>query len=373
MKQSDTLDSIQMSCLMIGFTTGSASVYISNPLSDAAHNGAWLSLLLAIGYGTLILACVLYLHRGHNGISFIEYSRQLTGPFFTIIISIPIIGMLLFAIPGIVAGIGDFLFSVIMTDTPTYVTNALIFLTIALTVRSGIKVMARMFVMLVSVMLILSLIVLILAMPIYKPELLLPILPDGIRPVLHGAFITAGFPFGEIFLLSMVFPYMMVNNGTPSHKTFYLANAISGLMLILSVLCTLMVFGPASGYYKYSLYSLASEIQIAEIITRFEAVIGISLIVGSYVKASILLFILNQILCKLLHIKNEEILILPLAWVCLLLSMTMFTTPAAFTDQVYTIWPFTIIAIGCPIIMLLAIISWFKRRNKASSIRRNSS
>jgi spore germination protein KB len=277
--------------------------------------------------------------------------------------------MLFFSLPGVVAGIGEFLSSVMMTETPGYVFNSLILLIAAFTVRSGVKVMARMFVLLVGIMLALTLLVLLMAIPNYDPLFLFPFFSDGIRPVLHGAFISAGFPFGEIFLFSMVFPFVRGNGKMASVKSMYLAYGLSGSVLLLSVVCNLMAFGPATGTLKYSLYSLASVIQIADFIQRIEAIVVIALITGSYMKACIFLFILNQIMVKLLRLKDENTLVYPISLVSLMLSLTMFRTPAEFTKQVYTLWPFTVIFIGSAILFLLVIISLFKQKNRASSAK----
>ncbi|OXS57405.1 hypothetical protein B1A99_18155 [Cohnella sp. CIP 111063] len=366
--ESSAIDSVQLACMLIAFSTGSAIVFIPNPLTGAASNDAWLSLVPAFGFGLLILTCILYLHRKHAGRSLIDYSRGLIGGFLTSVAAVPLLGMFLFSIPAIITGIGEFFTTVMMKETPVYVFNSLSLLTAALTVRSGIKVMARMFLLLIFVMLFCSIAVILLAVPQYQAEFLLPLLPDGLKPVFHGAFIAAGFPFGEVFFFSMLLPFVRARWKDLRSK-MYLGFAVTGAMLMLSTLCTLLTFGPASGSLKYSLYRLAGEIEIAEILQRIEAVIGIALILGSYMKASVFLFIFNRVLAELFRLDDDRVLVYPVSLVCLMLSLTMFDSPATFVEQVYEIWPFTVMAVGGGYVALLAIVTLFKPIRPGRSVK----
>ncbi|MFC4597819.1 GerAB/ArcD/ProY family transporter [Cohnella hongkongensis] len=354
--ESASVNSFQLACMLVAFSAGSAIVYIPNPISEKAKNGAWLSMIPAFGFGLLILACILYLHGKHPGRSLIAYSRELIGGFLTSVAAVLLIAMCLFAVSAITAGIGDFFTTVMMKETPGYVFNSLSLYTAALTARSGIKVMARMFLLLITVMIVCAVAVIVLAIPDYRPEFLLPLLPHGWSPILHGTFIVAGFPFGEVFFFSMLLPFASARRKELGRKLL-LGFAVSGTLLMLSTLSTLMAFGPVAGTMKYSLFRLAGEIEIAEIIQRIEAVIGIALILGSYMKASIFLFIFNRVLAEWLRLDDDRILIFPTGLVCLMLSITMFENPASFVDQVYGIWPFTVIAVGGSYVVLLTFVT----------------
>lgn len=68
-----------------------------------------------------------------------------------------------------------------------------------------------------------------------------------------------------------------------------------------------MALGPLAGTAKFSLFTLARMISMQEIIERIESTIGMALIVGSYMKVTITLFILGETLANVLksqHAKN---------------------------------------------------------------------
>lgn len=369
MDNRETILSSQMAYMLIAVSTGSAIVYIPNPMIAAARNAAWLSMALAYGFGMLLLMCVLYLYRSHSGADMLEYTRRLAGRASSAFVAIILAGMLIFAIPAIVAGVGDFFISSMMRETPAYVFNILTLATAAFTVRSGMRAMGRMFVLLVIGMLVFSLLVIFLALPVYRLEYLLPVFPLGIKPMLHATFIASGFPFGEVVFLSMLLPFVRRDDFTTVSGKMYAAFSVTGIMLLLSTLSTLMAFGPASGLYRYSLFMLARKVHVGEVIERIESVIGITLMVGSFMKSTLFLFILNQVLARLFRLKDDKLLVYPLALLCSLLSLTMFDTPADFDELVYVIWPFIVITVGGSLVLLLTLLTAIKNRGSANGTK----
>ncbi|MFC5652522.1 GerAB/ArcD/ProY family transporter [Paenibacillus solisilvae] len=206
---------------------------------------------------------------------------QLLGPWLTALLSIPFILLVFHMVSGIVLDVGIFVTTTMMRETPIFVLNSLIFLLIAFTVRAGIEVMVRMFTNLILIMLFFVFIVLLLSIPNYKMDQLLPIMPEGFKPIMHGAYFTFGFPYAEIFLFATILPFVKKKQGIKYGMKRYMFIALIALLLniiilILSVLCVNMVLGPAIGDIKFSLYMVARMIDIQEIVQRIESVIGMS-------------------------------------------------------------------------------------------------
>ncbi len=360
----ETISDSQLAALIISTVVGSGIVYIPNPLTAIARHHAWMSIIAACLFGWAVLGCLIFMHRRMQGeASFYRHARRTVGRPLAVAVALILIGLLLFAIPAIVAGIANFFTGVMMKETPSYVFSASSLIVSALTVRAGLEVMARMFVLLAGIMLAVSLAVLLLATPGYHPEFLMPLAPQSVKPLLHAFLVAAGFPFGEVLLFCVLLPY--VNAAGPGNIVRKLLGAytIAGAMLTLSVLCTILAFGPAAGSFQYSLYRLASEIQIAEIVQRIESVIGIAMILGSYLKATVYLYILNVLVAECLGLSDKRLSVFPLMLICIFLSLTMFDNPADFYTQVYVIWPFMVVAVGCSVILALTVATWAKNRH----------
>ncbi|WP_100408036.1 GerAB/ArcD/ProY family transporter [Bacillus solitudinis] len=362
MKEQQTISSRQMAILLFAFMTGSSIINVPAPLIGIAQNGSWISLLISMVFGMLILTCVLYLYRKHPNMTFVDYSRKTVGNTLTVLLAIPFIITLFLIISYIVLDVGGFMVSTMMRETPLYMFHSLIILTSAMTIRAGLEVMTRIFVIFICFLLGFVGIILLLSIPNYHPEFVLPILPDGIMPVIHGGYFTFGFPYSEIIIFTMVFPFMKEEKKTKMARYMYTAIILNVIVLIIATICTIMAFGPIAGEMKYSLYSLSRLINIGEFLTRIESVIGISLIAGSYMKATIALFVLNLMITKLFKLKDNKILIFPISIICFLLTLVMFDNESELVEKVLVVLPLTHLTYTVTPVLLVTIATMFKRK-----------
>ncbi|MEF3307756.1 endospore germination permease [Paenibacillus sp. GYB004] len=365
MSKQESVSSAQMSMLFLSFMTGSSIVIVPAPLINAAGNGAWLSLLLAWLIGFLLLGCVLYLYRKYPGMSFIQYSRHTLGGWLTAIILLPYVCVMFWHVAGIVSEISVFFKSTMLRETPSYAINALFFIAIALTVRNGIEVIARMAVILSTLMFGFIILILGLVAPMYHPEYLEPIMPQGIGPILHGAYIAYGFPYSELVVFAMLLPFVRKEEGGKVGKHLFFALILNGFTLLASIVSSMMVLGPLAGDLKFSLYQLSRLIFVREIIERIESVIGFSLTVGFYIKSAIMLYILMKVLSQLLHLKDDRFLVYPVAMICMLLSLTTYRDETSLGEQVNIIWPLLDNTAYIAPMLLIAVVSLIRRRMPA--------
>ncbi len=360
MRKIETISSGQMACLFLSFLMGSSIINIPQPLTQAADNGAWLSIIIANGLGMLLLVCIFYLYRKNSNFTIIDCSSKFFGKWITLFISIPILILLFLDLSYVVIDIGGFFSNALMRDTPSYVVHFLILMVAAITARAGIEVMARMFILLLWYLIVISVTVLVLVVPYYHAGNLLPVFPEGIRPVIHGTYRAFGFPYGEIVLFSLLLPFVRKEKDNLLKKYMFSALLIHGFLLILSILCTIMVFGPLAGNFKFSLFELARLINIRQIINRIESFIGIALIVGSYMKTTIMLFILKETLSTVLKLKDKRFIIFPVAFISLLLTLTMFKNEIEFAKAVFVILPLIIAIVLVLPLILITLVALFK-------------
>ncbi len=264
----ESVSSLQLASLLLTFATGSSIIFIPGQMTNAAKNGAWISILISYLMGAIILAALIYLYKRAPELSWVEFMRKTVGNWITTLLLIPFIIVLFWQLAAIVIEIGGFFKSTMMKDTPNSIIQGLFFLTAALTARAGIEVMSRMFTMLLVFMYVFVVFVLLLASPLFHGEYLLPVMPEGFKPILYGAYISYGFPYAEIALFSLLLPFTRKKESGRLTKYLQLALFINCLTLILSILCTIMVLGPMSGHLNYSLFQLARLISIQDILER---------------------------------------------------------------------------------------------------------
>lgn len=365
MNQQDLISSGQMAFLFFSFMTGSSIVNVPGPVIGFAQNGAWISLVITNLIGLLLLICLLMLHKKHTGSTLVECSRKAVGNLFTIVLIVPFVIYLFIMVTWIVIGVGGFMNSTMMRETPSYIFHFFILVTAAWTVRAGMEVMARMFVLYTIIIIFFVFIVLTLLLNNYHPEFLLPVLSDGVKPIILGAYFTFGFPYAEIVVFSMLISY--VNKKSSSRLSTYMiaALAFNGFVLIATTICTLMTYGPLSSKLRYPLFAITRLIDFADFLQRIESVVGVTLIVSSYMKASIALFALNLMISRLFKAQDERTFIYPITLICFCLSIVMFDSQADFDEKVSLVWPLLNLTLAVIPFLIISFASFIRKEGRS--------
>jgi len=352
----------QLAILYVSYMVGSSIVYIPNPTIHFAGNMAWLSIVISVLMCVPLLGCVLYLFRCYPEAAYTEYLRQVYGKWISAVFVFLLMLMLYLMLSYIVLGIGNFFTNTMMVETPMYVFNGLTIIIAAYTVRAGIEVMGRMFFLLMVSMLVFVVLIVGLAVPIAKIEPLLPLFSEGIKPILHGVYFSFGFPFAELFLFAVILPFVRKESRKYAGKWMYAMTAFSGFLLLIVVVITVMTLGPLAGDRKFSLYAVARLIKIGEFLVGIEAIVGYALIAGSFMKAAIVLFILNHVTFRFFKLNDDKIALPAISLITFLLSVTLFHTEAEFNFSVNVVWPLITMTVGIGPLLLAAFITFIKRR-----------
>ncbi|WP_328285210.1 GerAB/ArcD/ProY family transporter [Paenibacillus alkaliterrae] len=354
----------QLGVLFFVFMTGSSMINIPGPLIGKAGNGAWLSLLISGGIGFGMMSMLLYLHRRFPDLTYVEYSRKLVGSVLAVILSVLPITFLFQMQSAIVTDVGLFMISSMLRETPMYAFTFPVFVIAALTARAGIEVMVRMFTLILLLTSFFIFIVLLLAIQDYDPSLLLPVLPKGIKPVLHGAYFTFGFPYVEIFLFGMLLPFVVKDpeKKVSISRTMFISLSLNVFTLCTATVCAIMVFGPYAADKPYVIFAMARIVEFEEIIQRIESIIGMSLILGSYMKTSVTLYVLSLFVSQLFQLKESGTIVMPLALFGFLTGLVTFDGSTQWGGIVATIHPVWAGAVFLMPLLLLTVVALIRKR-----------
>ncbi|MEK3885450.1 GerAB/ArcD/ProY family transporter [Paenibacillus sp. PL2-23] len=358
----EQISHMQAGVLLFVFMTGSSIINIPGPLIAKAGNGAWISLLLSGAWGLCVLSMLLFLYKRFPELSYIDYSRKLIGHVPTLLFGLMTLTFLFQMLSAIVMDVGLFMVTSMLRQTPVYVFTSLILLIAAMTVRAGIEVIARMFMIIMMFSVFFISITLLLAIPDYHPEFLLPIIPKGIKPVLHGAYFTFGFPYAEVFMFGMIMQHVGIKYRHKVSRCMLIALGLNVITLMISVVSSIMIFGPYASVQPYVLFAVARLVEFQEIIQRIESIIGMSLILGSYMKATITLHVICLFLARLFGLENSSALALPVAFLCFIAGLVTFDGPSQWgmvVTAVHPLWAFAVFFLPVAILTVTAAV----RRN----------
>ncbi|MBW7457454.1 GerAB/ArcD/ProY family transporter [Paenibacillus sepulcri] len=360
MNHKDFVSPSQMALLLLAFTLGSSIVFIPNPVIHAASNSAWISVVISGTAGIPGLLSVLYLYRIYPDKSSIQYLGDIFGKWIGTVFAVLMLLAIVRMTANIVIGVGAFFTTTMMLGTPLYEFHVLILLVAALTALAGIEVTARLFNLFLLVMLATIILILLFGMGNYHPANLLPQFTGGISPILHGAIINFGFPYSEIFTFSILLYFVRPARNEPLGRLLFSVYALNMLIFIMVVLCATMTFGSGAGHRNFTLYVMARVTHISGFVERSDAIAGITLIAGSYIKATIALISLSSGIAHLLKLKDSRSVILPLVLLLLFMSLTTYSTQMESSITWYLIVPAINMCATIPII-LAAVTTMIKR------------
>ncbi|NBD22731.1 GerAB/ArcD/ProY family transporter [Paenibacillus glycinis] len=329
----------QAALLMFVFLTSSSIINIPSPMIQFAGNAAWISILVTAGLGMLTILPVILLAKRHPGQNFIQYSRGAVGTPVTVVFGLMLLFYQIHMGAAIVLDIALFLNSSMMRNTSACWFVVLSFLVAALSVRTGMDKMAGLFPLLMSTVMLFAVLITLLSVNNYAFGNLLPVFPDGLKPMLHGMYFSYGFPYCELVLFSMILCYVP-NFAKKFEFKALMAVLVNAISLAGTTVVTILVFGPIAGDRKYSLFEVARSVNLIDVFSRLEALIGYSLILASFMKTTIVLFTAHQTCIHLLKLKKDRMLIFPLAAFMASVSFAALTRgEAKWTYEVTAIHP----------------------------------
>lgn len=361
MTNNEILSPHRMALLLLVFTTSSTIIFIPSSLLSESGNAFWLAWFLAGIYGMFHLLCMLFLQKRFAGSTLVECGEKTIGHGLTMLLLIPYVVFLLLLSAYIYYSIGIFFTTTMMKETPLVVFNGLIALLSVVTVRGGIAAISRMFSLLAVILIGSIVIVLVLGFDNYHPEFLLPVMPYGVRPVLHSAYQSGGFVYGDFLVFAILFGFMQSRQGGFG-KPIIFAFILNWVILLIVSGCIIMALGPMTNAFIYPLFSLARIISVQEIIERGESVIGMSLIAGSFMKATLTLFAANVTITRLFKIKSDRVLLLPIALAGFLLSLVVVRNEFEYAEVLLS-WPLITFTASVPI-WIIAVAALIKGKQK---------
>jgi spore germination protein KB len=187
------------------------------------------------------------------------------------------------------------------------------------------------------------------------------------KPILNGVYISFGFPYMDILFFAMILQFAKPKQGQTINKWLYLGLLINGIVLALTILCSIMGLGTLVFLKKFPLHVRAQLISVGEIIERVEAIFGIALIIGSYMKIALLLFILDQAVSTLFKVKSSHFIHI-IACIVLFLSLTMYKNEIELGESGSVMQSAITFAFGLlPLILVVIVAKVKNRKNKQTA------
>jgi spore germination protein KB len=282
----ERISKYQLGAMIILFQIGSTPLF---ELGIKAGQDAWLVVITSMLLGLLLLFLFLAIQRREPEKNWSQLLVQYFGSFVGKTVLLLYALMFTYESMRNVRDFGDLTLLTILPRGPITLIMLVMLILSIYAIYKGIEVFFRLAEYIVVGVLAFYFILLIMHFlsGVVHFDLLLPILENGIQPILKESINSAvWFPFGQMMIFLMFWSYL--NEKKEMTKTSIRSYFVSGVVILLSNIMNLVVLGPQlTNISTVPFLESVQLIQIAEVFERFDALVILLFYMGIFIKATL--------------------------------------------------------------------------------------
>jgi len=343
------------------FSLGSAILIVPSGLTASAKQDGWIAAAVGTFAGLLLIFLFDALGRRFPNQTLVEYSETVLGKWLGKGVALLYIGYFFLLSSLVLRNIGDFITSITLPETPIQAVHIIFLVIVILGTRLGLEVFMRTAEIFFPWILMLLFLLVVCISPQIQYYKMLPILEEGIKPVLKGSLSILGIPYLELVVFLMLYPY--VSKLEKAGKALFIGALFAGIVLIMiTALCVLVLGSDFTARHAFPSYTLAKKIHFGEFIQRIEVFMGITWFLTIYFKLIVCFYASALGLAQLCRLRSYRILTLPMGVLLIVLSLIVYPNIVYFREFASQIWTPFAMTFGLVLpVLLLAVASIRKK------------
>lgn len=339
-------------------------LFVPSVTAEKAKQSAWIVPMVASFAGVVTLWLVTRLGRRFPSYPLPQYSQIILGKVFGKLL---VVWYSLFFIFASILVVHEFIEAISITmlpETPPLAISLALMLVGVYATSKGIEVIARMNQFIFPLLLVSLMVVFILSWFKMDLDRLLPLLEEGMKPVLAASWIPASW-YGEVIFIAFIFP--QINKPKEVLKKGLIGLLLAAGLMVIMILVTIAIFGSTlTSIYTFPFWSTARYLEFGKYIQRMESLLLIIWISSMVIKISLFIYLSNLTLTQLLPIKFKTALY-PLGAMVVIASVYGFKNIEQFVEILTGPWPLIalISEIGFP--FLLVMVALFRGKKEGAS------
>ena len=326
-----------------------------NFVDSISKEDTWIALLAAYAVTVLVTFGYAVIAQKYPGKDLIDINDAVLGPFLGKIFSALYLWFFFEYMIHFDYYFNSFWITYIMTETPRIVFIVMLMIVAAMAVKDGIETIARCSVVFAVLVAFMAFAVSVLLISHMKLSNFLPILNITPKDFIQSVHILLTISFCDVLVFLMIFPYAEKN--AKIKKPLLLGVSLSTALGLIIVLATTAVLGVRIASSTSSTFAVTREIEIAEILTRLDVLIAITLLITIFTKVAVFYYATVLGLAKILKLRSYKPLIVPVGALAAAISANLYPSDM---EQVYCaqyIWPFnaSVFEILLPAVTLVVI------------------
>ena len=357
------ISALQMEFMMVPAILATGVLSIPSMTARFSEHDMWMTPFLGSLIGFLTVYIAWKLHQLYPKMTPIQYSEIILGKSVGKIVGLFLVLFYIHNTGLTVREYADFITGNVMRETPAIVFSISILFVSALAARGGIEVIARSAVICTTLFMVTSLSLLLLLKDI-DVTYMLPILENGIVPVIKGSFVQQGW-FSEFFVLSFIFPF--ITNQKKSLKSGMKASLYIMIIFVYVHFFVLTLLADTAINHFYPVYTIVRSISALGFFENFEVIITASWVLGNFVKVSVFFYVASLGLAQLLRLSDYRIIVFPLSLLTVFFSFWNIPNIVYLINYMTIIQPFYLVTVQTvfPLFLLLIALARRKRSEKS--------
>ncbi|HHW18502.1 MAG TPA: endospore germination permease [Firmicutes bacterium] len=313
---------------------------------------AWISAFFASVLSLLVIIPVTRLGLKFPDKSIIEYSQVLLGKYPGKVLGYLLVFYWISVAATVARSVGEAYTTAIMPETPILVFMLVMVFLSANAARNGLEVISRVAEINLYVMTFLGLIIIGLPYKLMRFENLLPIMADGLGPVIEATKVGVSF-YSELTVLGMLVPYLKRPQDVTRYSIY--AILIAGLTMTVFSISLVAVFGPTVSSFSLPAFSLGRVISIGQFLERIEVIPMGAWTITAAIKLALYVWASAVGLAQLSGLSRYQSLVYPLGAIAASLGMLFFESFVSLELSFRTTWVFfsLVVAFGTTLVLYL--------------------
>lgn len=352
----------QLMAITTIYVCGASTIIISSSTTSLARQDAWISTIVTILIGLMVILINTYLGGLYPDKTYIEIILQLFGRWFGGLIVVMLIFVGIVGAAQFVWYVGDFFTQQYMDETPSYVINILFVAVIIIAVLYGLEAIARASELFFYIVVIMFIISMLSVSPNIDVDNLLPVLEKGMVPVLKGSLPLLSFTVFPLIFLNMVFP-INISDIRESKKSMIKGYLIGMSIAFVSIImCNLVLGSTITASARYPVFLLTKEINVGIIFTRLEALIVCVWLLTIFNNTLFYFYEGVLGLSQLLKLKGYRIIVLPLGLIMAVISGFVYKDVPYEISWDSTVWFLCSFSFGLILPILMLLVFFIRKR-----------
>lgn len=345
------------------FTLGSVLVLGSGL---QGKQDSWISIILAVILTIpidMMYARILSLFPGNDifDISRIVFGK-ITGKFFCILFIL----FAFFLATIVLRVLGLFINTMSLPETPQIIPMILLGLLCTIGVKEGVESLSRWSEFFLNFLLAYVIITFLLLINKMDIKNILPVMYNGVKPVLTGAISAMTYPFAETVVLLMVLPNLKTKKSP--YKVFLWSLFISGIIVFIATFRSLLSLGPIAADFYFPPYVITGKINIGDFLQRLEILVALVLLLAGYMQIATSLLAACRGIAKLFECNDYRFIIWPVSLIMINYSYFILKNTMEMKTWALKIWMFYAVWFE----IFLPLIIYIGAEIKAKMIKKNN-